>query len=1667
MKSNTRVMVLAGILLLCLCICIVSAAAPVADFSGTPTSGAAPLDVTFTDVSTGSPTGWAWFFGDETYTEAWILQKANDLNGWSAREDYSSVVLPDGSIVLMGGMDLGGRRNDVWLSTDKGVTWTEKKPNDLNGWSARSYHTSVAMQDGDIVLMGGLDGSGYKNDVWLSTDKGATWTLQKANDLNPWLGRVYDSSVAMPNGDIVLMGGQSSGYKNDVWLSTDKGVTWTEKKPNDANGWSARSYHTSVAMPDGSIVLMGGDSSGRKNDVWLSTDKGATWTEKKPNDANGWSARYGHTSVVMPDANIVLMGGYDGSGYKNDVWLSTDKGATWTQVTASAGWSPRYGQSSVVLQDGSIVLMGDKSSGYKNDVWRLMTAGSTVQNPSHTYNTPGIYSVALQAYNADGYNSKQKAGYISAGIIPTPTPTPSPVIPGTVIQQGGTVFIGEQTLDIRPAMGTFPQIGWWAPGSSTFPNTPNKIIDVISTESNFFVSPTDFVGYTGNWYRIDITNTANGLAFVVADPFLEMRVWDIKNAKDVSEAVSIPQGTRLAFRINTNMYPAVNPTYRSPLNPATDGYINIKVKDPYGAVFTSLYNNNVGLPNAGPNPLYKNYVNDHDWYWGASGPFSWETGALDSGSMPLYMPGTYTVYAESTLHGMKDNYRNGGADYIGKTVSVSNYVNLVDEGNVLPDADFTADPPSGTSIAPVQFTDTSFGSPTSWTWNFGDMGTSTDQNPIHSYISTGTYTVTLTVTNDEGSDSVSKPYTVGNVLGSIAVSSTPSPAAIFLDGETTSLHNTPYTFTGLTPGDHTVKVTYTDYFDALRDVTVQSGQTASVTITMDHHPIVPEPIINALELVHTTQLHNDITRKTLAATSTATDSTTSCPTVEQRGDLAPLTFTTKNCALIATNYCPLCNGEGLVRFTAVDTSTNTISEIKDGYWDATNLVFTHAAGEIPSPGVAWIPDDPIVWSPQCTQNCDNNYALLISGGIDKYNNHRRYWNDIAFMYIALIEYGYRPSHITVLMSDGNDPGADRHIDNTGDVYKDYDSSPLDLTGDGVNEVIGWGNRKIIIDTLDSLRPDGTNPLPAGANLFVFTTNHGGWDGTLDQNNAKLYVWGGTGASSYITDDQFVNRLNALTQINAITMVMEQCYGGGFKDEFITSNPTSQKRVLVTAANGNEPSYGDGFSNAFTKGLAGHDRYGVWDQTADAVKDDRITLREAHNYAFQKDPFSTSASGVIPGYEHTLRGFTSGTPALDTVTYLNDCTAAIPATLSVTNPVGSLSWAQESQQQISWSETGIPGDLKISLYQGTTTPIRDIATVPSTPTYYNWHILSSDPIASGYKIRIQTVATPTVDAWSSGTFNIIAGTGLVGDIHVSTTPGDALVYLDTATTTNYHSVAPPGYLNIQGLPEGRYSVRLEKDGYYPKETSADVVYNYPAIVDQTLDAKPKDVNTGEDLDPAPTGGLEVTSDPPGATVHYQSTDVVPPKSGSLLAPGSTGLPPGHYDVYATKDGYQKSGTQTILVENPYPFRKTTSVFFTLTKLNDVTAKKVLIVPQPLNIGRPSSYFVAFVTLPKGYKAANVIDGSVKCQGAFALKIFRDSKLFPQTFAAVFRRGDLVGVPPKGGKVTMSVQGTVKTNSDNVLFKGSTVVRVINKPSSPKEDTDNVLKWTLQQLFKLFK
>ena len=109
-------------------------------------------------------------------------------------------------------------------------------------------------------------------------------------------------------------------------------------------------------------------------------------------------------------------------------------------------------------------------------------------------------------------------------------------------------------------------------------------------------------------------------------------------------------------------------------------------------------------------------------------------------------PGTITATGEYvTIHFSSDGYQQ----HAGYMISFHCILPLS------PEAKFEVNK-NATCTGIVEFTDKSTSKPVEWLWNFGDGETSDLKNPVHQYIQNGTYTVSLTVTNEFGIDTLEK-----------------------------------------------------------------------------------------------------------------------------------------------------------------------------------------------------------------------------------------------------------------------------------------------------------------------------------------------------------------------------------------------------------------------------------------------------------------------------------------------------------------------------------------------------------------------------------------------------------------------------------------------------------------------------------------------------------------------------------------------------------------------------------------------------------------------------------------------------------------------------------------------------------------------------------------------
>lgn len=144
---------------------------------------------------------------------------------------------------------------------------------------------------------------------------------------------------------------------------------------------------------------------------------------------------------------------------------------------------------------------------------------------------------------------------------------------------------------------------------------------------------------------------------------------------------------------------------------------------------------------------------------------------------------------------------------------------------VAPTASFTAANTTICEGTSVSFNDFSSNMPTSWAWDFGDGATSTDQNPSHVYAASGTYTVSLTVTNSAGSDVYTMTnYITVNAAPSVTLLSSDIDNTVCVDGGILTVTSTPagatIAGTGISGnsfdptvagvGNHTITATYTD-----------------------------------------------------------------------------------------------------------------------------------------------------------------------------------------------------------------------------------------------------------------------------------------------------------------------------------------------------------------------------------------------------------------------------------------------------------------------------------------------------------------------------------------------------------------------------------------------------------------------------------------------------------------------------------------------------------------------------------------------------------------------------------------------------------------------------------------------------------------------------------------
>jgi PKD repeat protein len=372
--------------------------------------------------------------------------------------------------------------------------------------------------------------------------------------------------------------------------------------------------------------------------------------------------------------------------------------------------------------------------------------GSTgsARDPSHLYTQPGTYTVSLTATGPGGSNTAIQNNAISvspdyqpptSGFVASPTSGTAPLSVAFNDQSNGDVTEWLWNFgDGSASTHRNPTHVYTSPGAYTVSLLAKGPAgqDTKSVENYVVVNAPDSAP------QVDFTiQNASGPAPLVvtltdtSTGEISNRNWDFGDGSSGNSQTAVhTYGTPGTYAVTLS----VSGPGGSDVKTVT-GAVKVTESAPIASFGTSTRN--------GPAPLTVTFtdtsqgdVSERTWNFG--------DGKTGGGAIAVYTyskPGTYSV--SLAVSGP------GGSD----TATKAGHITVTDSPV---SAEFAVDETEGTAPLTVKFSNLSEGDINSWLWDFGDGSTGSSQFPSHTYKEPGSYTVALTASGPDGSDTETK-----------------------------------------------------------------------------------------------------------------------------------------------------------------------------------------------------------------------------------------------------------------------------------------------------------------------------------------------------------------------------------------------------------------------------------------------------------------------------------------------------------------------------------------------------------------------------------------------------------------------------------------------------------------------------------------------------------------------------------------------------------------------------------------------------------------------------------------------------------------------------------------------------------------------------------------------
>jgi N-acetylneuraminic acid mutarotase len=303
--------------------------------------------------------------------------------GWVGRTRSALTVMPDGKIRMSGGRIPGsGDPIRATMSFDPATgTLTD------TGWMecGRASHTETLLGNGKLLIAGGQSSSSCGSVSAAGTDSAHLLDIKGNTTAFTNMGapRVWHNAIRLGNGNVLLVGGNSTAGSQIASLFDVGTATWSQTGPASTLAGMA-----SVLLTDGRVLVTGGIYDGandglRTNTVRIYDPANKSWTTA----TSMLQARAHHFAVLLRNGKVLVAGGTTGSAGAISDLRTAELFDPATQTWSSAGSfaNAHYFGSMTVLPNGEVLLAG----------------GSTYGNPNLPTNTTEVYHPSTNTWYAN------------------------------------------------------------------------------------------------------------------------------------------------------------------------------------------------------------------------------------------------------------------------------------------------------------------------------------------------------------------------------------------------------------------------------------------------------------------------------------------------------------------------------------------------------------------------------------------------------------------------------------------------------------------------------------------------------------------------------------------------------------------------------------------------------------------------------------------------------------------------------------------------------------------------------------------------------------------------------------------------------------------------------------------------------------------------------------------------------------------------------------------------------------------------------------------------------------------------------------------------------------------------------------------------------------------